>query len=111
MSSATAKTKHPTTTVRRQQDSSRHRQGNEGFFSFIDRKAWIVSLMIVWVIVMMTVAFWLTLKLALIDSTQQELETPLMASENVVNPTGRQISKLRRLPTSYRNSNMSQASQ
>ncbi len=111
MSSASAKTKHLATTVRRPQDSLRRRQDNEGFLSFIDRKAWIVSLVIVWVIVMMTFAFWLTLKLAQLDSTQQELETPLMASENMVNPTGRQIPKLRRLPTSYRNANMSQASQ
>lgn len=111
MSSITHKKKYPATTPCRPKNAICPKKEACGFLSFIDRKAWIVCLVIVWMIVMMTFAFWLTLKLAQIDSTQQELETPLMASENVVNPTGRQVPKLRRLPTSYRNANVNQAAQ
>lgn len=70
--------------------------------SFIDQKAWMLALLLCWVIVMMTAALLLTVRMAQLDSVKQELASPLIANEVSATTEQSQVPKTRRRPGNYR---------
>lgn len=65
---------------------------------FFNRRAWMLALLVCWVVVMLTAALLFTMKLAQLDSVKHELESPLIANEASVSSDNRSFPKTRRLP-------------